>query len=98
MPSINVVATQAPEGKGTAAWDNGKLVGDPAILHEAQALHSVRLHPEEYPVKVDWSNPFHAAHALNLGAQAVYGEPVKVYRQGMPSPPTDVEESTATTG
>lgn len=92
MPSVDVVATKAPTGKGAAAWDNGKLVGDERILNEAKTVSHVNLHPEEASVPMDWNNPEHVIQALHIGAQMAYGGPILVMREGVPahsSPPDE---------
>jgi hypothetical protein len=93
MPSVDVVATKAPSGKGAAAWDNGELIGDERILDEAKRVTHVNLHAEDScSVAMDWHNPEHVVHALQIGAQMAYGEPILVMSEGVPAHAADPEE------
>lgn len=79
MRTAAVIAIAAPKGKGAAAWEDGELLGDPAIIEAAKTVTHVIPHPEWGETPVDWTKAEHAVDALRQGATLAYGGRVHAF-------------------
>lgn len=95
MKAASVIAVKAPAGKGVVSWEDGDLTGDEAIVGAAKAVKQISPVAMAPMVDVDWDNPNHVAEALRIGAEHVYGSPVKVDIATRSKPKVETSMSTS---